>query len=138
MRGLLQQAGLERKVVVESAGTGDWHVGSLPDRRARTAAQKRGLDLVSRARQFVHGDWQRFDYVLAMDQANFEALAAAAPDHAARAKLCLFRSFDPAAPPGAEVPDPYHGGPEGFEHVLDLCEAAGAGLIEALRREHGL
>ncbi len=138
MRGLLRKAGLERKVVVESAGTGDWHVGALPDRRARAAAQQRGVDLVSRARQFVRADWQRLDYVLAMDQANFDALAEAAPDDAARAKLRLFRSFDPAAPPGAEVPDPYHGGPEGFEQVLDLCEAAGAGLVEALRREHGL
>ena len=138
MRGLLRKAGLEQKVVVESAGTGDWHLGALPDRRARAAAQQRGLDLVSRARQFVRADWQRLDYVLAMDQANFDALAEAAPDAEARAKLRLFRSFDPAAPPGAEVPDPYHGGPEGFEQVLDLCEAAGVGLIEALRREHGL
>jgi protein-tyrosine phosphatase len=56
----------------------------------------------------------------------------------ARAKLRLFRSFDPAAPPGAEVPDPYHGGAEGFEHVLDLCEAAAAGLLAHLQREHGL
>lgn len=138
VRGLLRKAGLEQKVVVESAGTGDWHVGALPDRRARAAAQLRGIDLVSRARQFVRADWQRLDYVLAMDQANFDALREAAPDEAARAKLRLFRSFDPAAPPGAEVPDPYYGGPEGFEHVLDLCEAAGVGLIEALRREHGL
>lgn len=138
MRALLRQAGLERTVVVESAGTGDWHVGALPDRRARAAAQQRGIELVSRARQFVGADWQRLDYVLAMDQANFAALAEAAPDAEARGKLRLFRSFDPAAPPGAEVPDPYHGGPEGFEEVLDLCEAAGVGLIEALRREHGL
>jgi protein-tyrosine phosphatase len=138
VRGLLRKAGLEQRVVVESAGTGDWHVGSLPDRRARAAAQQRGIDLVSRARQFTREDWQRLDYVLAMDQANLAALAEAAPDASARAKLRLFRSFDPAAPPGAEVPDPYHGGPESFEHVLDLCEAAGAGLIEALRHEHGL
>jgi protein-tyrosine phosphatase len=138
VRGLLRAAGLEEKVVVESAGTGDWHVGALPDRRARAAAQQRGIELGSHARQFEPADWQRFDYVLAMDQANLAALAEAAPDDEARAKLRLFRSFDPAAPPGAEVPDPYYGGPEGFEHVLDLCEAAGLGLIEALRREHGL
>ena len=75
MRGLLRKAGLEQKVVVESAGTGDWHLGALPDRRARAAAQQRGLDLVSRARQFVRADWQRLDYVLAMDQANFDAQA---------------------------------------------------------------
>ncbi|HEU4578928.1 MAG TPA: low molecular weight protein-tyrosine-phosphatase [Polyangiaceae bacterium] len=138
VQGLLQEAGLAGKVMVESAGTGDWHVGSLPDPRARAAAQRRGLELVSRARQFTPQDWQRFDHVLVMDQANFDDLAKLAPDDAARAKLRLFRSFDPAAAPGAEVPDPYHGGPTGFDHVLDLCEAAGKGLIEALRREHGL
>jgi len=137
-RALLLQAGLQDQVAVESAGTAGYHIGALPDPRARAAAQARGLELSSRARQFERQDWQRCDYVLAMDRANFDALAVSAPDAVARAKLRLFRSFDPAAPAGAEVPDPYHGGPEGFEHVLDLCEAAGAGLLAHLRREHGL
>ncbi len=138
VRHLLQQAGLDQHVSVESAGTADYHRGELPDRRSRAAARARGVDLSSRARQFTATDWQGLDYVLAMDRANFEALSALAPDAAARAKLRLFRDFDPASPAASEVPDPYHGGPEGFEHVLDLCEAAGRGLLEQLRREHGL
>jgi protein-tyrosine phosphatase len=138
VRQLLEQAGLAERVWVESAGTADYHRGELPDRRSRAAARSRGVELASRARQFTGADWQRLDHVLAMDRANFDALSALAPDAAARAKLRLFRDFDPASPKGAEVPDPYHGGPEGFEHVLDLCEAAGQGLLEHLRREHGL
>jgi protein-tyrosine phosphatase len=134
---MLERHGLSERVLVESAGTADYHVGALPDRRARAAAAQRGLKLESRARQFTLQDWQRLDYVLAMDQANLEALAASAPSASARARLHLFRSFDPAAPSGAEVPDPYYGGPEGFEHVLDLCEAAAEGLIARLRSEHG-
>ena len=137
-RALLREAGLQDEVAVESAGTAGYHIGALPDARARAAAQARGLELVSRARQFAPQDWLRCDYVLAMDRQNFEILAASAPDAVARAKLRLFRSFDPAAPEGAEVPDPYFGGPEGFEHVLDLCAAAGTGLLALLRREHGL
>jgi protein-tyrosine phosphatase len=137
-RGLLRKAGLEQKVTVESAGTAGYHSGALPDRRSRAAARARGLELSSRARQFAEQDWQRFDYVLAMDQENFNVLAASAPNAAAHAKLRLFRSFDPEAPPGAEVPDPYHGGAEGFEHVLDLCEAASAGLLAHLREQHAL
>jgi protein-tyrosine phosphatase len=124
--------------VVESAGTAGYHVGALPDARARAAAQARGLDLSSRARQFVPDDWDRFDYVLAMDQQNLDDLAKSAPDAKARAKSCLLRAFDASSPPGAAVPDPYHGGPEGFEQVLDLCEAACEGLLAHLRREHQL
>ena len=138
MRSLLARSGLDERVVVESAGTGGYHVGALPDRRARAAAQARGLDLSSRARQFRPDDWARCDYVLAMDQQNFDDLATSAPDSRAQAKLRLLRAFDPQSPPGAPVPDPYHGGPDGFEHVLDLCEAACEGLLAHLRREHSL
>lgn len=138
MRSLLVRAGLAEKVHVESAGTAAYHAGELPDRRSRAAAQARGVELSSRARQFTREDWERFDYVLAMDRANFEQLAKQAPDAAARAKLSLLLAFHPAAASGAEVPDPYHGGHAGFEEVLDLCEAACQGLLAQLRREHGL
>ena len=138
MRSVLKSAGLEPRVSVESAGTQGYHQGELPDRRSRAAARARGVELCSRARQFALADWQRLDYVLAMDRQNFEHLAASAPTAEARAKLRLFRDFDPAAPAGAEVPDPYYGGPEGFEHVLDLCQAAAQGLLQHLRREHRL
>ncbi|HKO92470.1 MAG TPA: low molecular weight protein-tyrosine-phosphatase [Polyangiaceae bacterium] len=138
LRSVLRSAGLEARVVVESAGTLGYHQGELPDRRSRAAARERGIELSSRARQFSPADWQRFDYVLAMDRQNLEHLAASAPNAAARAKLRLFRDFDPSAPAGAEVPDPYYGGPEGFEHVLDLCQAAAQGLLQHLQREHGV
>ena len=138
MRSVLESAGLASRVSVESAGTQGYHQGELPDRRSRAAARARGVELCSRARQFGLADWGRLDYVLAMDRQNFEHLAAGAPNAQARAKLRLFRDFDPAAPAGAEVPDPYYGGPEGFEHVLDLCQAAAQGLLQHLRRDRGL
>jgi low molecular weight protein-tyrosine phosphatase len=138
MRKLLRHSKLEAQVRVESAGTLGYHQGDPPDRRAQAAARARGVALTSRARQFAPADWKRFDYVVAMDQQNFEDLAASAPDAEARAKLWLLRAFDPTAPRGAVVPDPYHGGPDGFEQVLDLCEAACQGLVEHLRREHDL
>jgi protein-tyrosine phosphatase len=138
MRSLLEREGLEGKVAVESAGTADYHTGDLPDRRSRAAAKARGVLLESRAKQFVPADFERLDYVLAMDAENVRNLMQIAPDAAARAKIRRLRSFDPAAPPGAAVPDPYHGGAESFEEVLDLCEAACAGLLEHLRREHRL
>jgi len=138
MRRLLEHAGLGGQVVVESAGTAGYHTGDLPDRRSRAAARTRGIELSSRAQQFAADDWQRFDYVLCMDRQNFDDLAANAPEGAAQSKLKLLRSFDVDSPPGAGVPDPYYGGPDGFEHVLDLCEAACAGLILQIRREHGL
>lgn len=138
MRVLLEREQLDTRISVESAGTGNYHAGELPDRRARAAARARGVELRSRARQFARADWARCDYVLAMDRQNYDALAATAPNSEARAKLRLFRSFDPSAPPDAEIPDPYFGEDAGFEEVLDLCDAAGKGLIEHLRRAHGL
>jgi protein-tyrosine phosphatase len=138
MKHLIGREGLSERVAVESAGTADYHTGELPDRRARAAARARGIDLDSRARQFVPADFDRFDYVLAMDSENECNLKRLAPDARARAKLRLLRSFDPASPLGAPVPDPYYGGNDGFEQVLDLCEAACSGLIAHLRREHGL
>jgi protein-tyrosine phosphatase len=138
MRHLVEQAGLSHVIEVASAGTSDYHVGELPDRRSRAAAKRRGIDLSSRARQFTARDWQNFDYVLAMDAANARDLRAIAPDADALAKVLLLRSFDPASPPDAAVPDPYYGGDQGFEHVLDLCHAACAGFLRHLREEHSL
>lgn len=137
MRLAISRAGLTDRVTLDSAGTGGWHVGELPDPRTRAAAARRGIDLDHRGRQFRRNDFGRFDLVLAMDAANQRALLALAPDASARAKVRLFRSFDPAAPEGAEVPDPYYGGGDGFEEVLDICEAACAGLVTHLRAQLG-
>jgi protein-tyrosine phosphatase len=132
MRLALTRAGLADRVTIESAGTGGWHVGELPDPRTRAAAARRGIELDHLGRQFRRDDFALFDLVLAMDAANHRALVSIAPDDAARAKVRLFRSYDPDAPEGAEVPDPYYGGGDGFEQVLDICEAACAGLIAEL------
>jgi protein-tyrosine phosphatase len=138
MRHLVREAGLETAVRVDSAGTGSWHVGEAPDRRARAAGNRRGIEISGAARQFQRSDFARFDYVLAMDGANFDELAELAPNAGALEKLHLLRSFDPAAPKNAAVPDPYYGGPEGFDEVVELCIAACRPLLERIRQDHGL
>lgn len=138
MRHLLREAGLHEVVFVDSAGTAAYHAGEPPDARARAAARKRGIDLGGQARKFERRDWDRFDYVLAVDRENYDDLRAAAPGQELLTKLHLLRSFDPASPKHANVPDPYYGGDEGFDEVLDLCEAACRGLIDHLRRTHEL
>jgi len=137
MRHLVAQAGLSERAEIESAGTGDWHVGEPRDRRSREVGERRGIPLSGRARQFVPSDFARFDHVLAMDAKNLADLQAMAPDEAARGKVRLLRSYDPASPAGAEVPDPYYGGADGFDRVFDVCQAACAGLLEQVRRELG-
>ena len=132
------RAGLAERLVLDSAGTGDWHVGEPPDERASAAAARRGIVVDGAARQVKRADFERFDYVLAMDRTNERSLLRMATTDAARAKVRLFRSFDATAPDGAEVPDPYYGGDEGFDEVLDICERAALGFLEHLRREHGL
>ncbi len=134
MQRLVAEAGLSDRIEVDSAGTGAYHVGERPDRRSMAAARARGIELPGRARQFQALDFERFDYVLAADRRNLADLLALADGRQVR-HVALLRSFDPASAPGAEVPDPYHGGPGGFDEVLDLCEAACRGLLERIARE---
>ncbi|MFI6499413.1 low molecular weight protein-tyrosine-phosphatase [Nonomuraea typhae] len=120
-------------VVVESAGTGDWHVGGPMDQRAAETLAARGYDgSEHRARQFTREWFDRFDLVLAMDSVNLRALRKLAP---AGREVRLFRSFDPAAPADAEVPDPYYGGQDGFDEVLRQVKAASEGLAKHLAAE---
>ncbi|MBB3231608.1 low molecular weight protein-tyrosine-phosphatase [Halomonas stenophila] len=128
----LDEAGLAARVEVDSCGIGPWHVGKAPDPRARLAAAERGLDLSAlRARQLAADDFARFDYLLAMDQDNLAALEAQRPA-GSEAHMGLFLDF--AGLQGRAVPDPYYGGDQGFEEVLDLVEAASLGLVAAVRR----
>ena len=136
MRKLVEDAGLDEAITVDSAGTGGWHVGEEPDARSSTTAGRRGYSLDHRAWQFTARDFARFDLILAMDDANLRSLRAMAPDDGARGKLRLLRSFDPTAPRGAEVPDPYYGGQRGFDDVIDICERACRGVLEHLRADH--
>ncbi len=130
-RQQLQQAGLADLVDVDSAGTGPWHVGKPADSRASAAALQRGYDLSAlRGRQVSKADFERFDLILAMDHSNFADLKALQPANS-RAELDLYlRRYGLDED---EVPDPYYGGADGFEHVLDLLEQAGAQLINEVR-----
>jgi protein-tyrosine phosphatase len=138
MRHLVKEEGLGKRIEIDSAGTGDWHVGAPPDRRACAVGAVRGIPLSGAARQFTPADFARYDHVIAMDGSNRDDLLRMAPGPAERAKVRLLRSFDASAPPEADVPDPYYGGPRGFDEVFDICERACRGLLEHLRRAHGV
>ncbi len=132
-RRLVSDAKLEQSIAIDSAGTGSYHIGEPPDARARAAARRRGYELSGKARQFQRGDFATFDYVLAADEDNLRALQELAPSEEARDKVHLLREFDASAPAGAAVPDPYYGGPSGFDEVIDICERACRGLLENIR-----
>jgi protein-tyrosine phosphatase len=131
MRELVHEAGLEDSIELDSAGTGAWHVGSPPDARAVSAARARGITIEGFARQIRRDDFDDFDLILAMDRSNLRELRQLADGAAGRAKLSLLREFDPAGAgdQDLEVPDPYYGAAGGFDEVLDLVQAACAGLL---------
>ena len=126
------EAGLAKRISSDSAGTLDYHVGEPPDARAQLAASRRGYDLSTlRGRQVSHLDFADFDYVLAMDETNLQALMRLCPPQHTH-KLKLFMEFSPIAG-SREVPDPYYSGPKRFEQVLDMVEQAAQGLLRHLR-----
>lgn len=132
LRHRLAQAGLDSRVLVDSCGTGDWHVGKSPDSRAVAAASSRGIDLGGlKARQFRASDLEAFDYILAMDRQNLADLRDVWHQQGGTEPR-LFLDLLPDEPMD-EVPDPYFGGDEGFEQVLDLIEAASDALISEIR-----
>lgn len=131
-RALAERAGMQGHFEFDSAGTHSYHIGKAPDERTRQAAAKRGYDLSSlRARQVNEYDFVRFDHILAMDHDNLALLREACPE-AHLGKLRLFLSFA-CERDEIEVPDPYYGGPEGFEQVLDLIENAAGGVLAQLQ-----
>lgn len=132
-RQLVADADLERQIEVDSAGTAAWHIGKAPDPRTQQAAAERGYDLSAlRARQAISDDFNRYDYILAMDLSNLDNLKAIQPVES-KATLGLFLDYIPELG-RKEVPDPYYGGDEGFEQVLDLVEAAGHKLLVELQQ----
>jgi protein-tyrosine phosphatase len=137
MKHLVRQAELEHAFHIESAGTGDWHIGETRDRRSMATGAARGIPLSGRAQQFTAADFARFDHVVAMDTSNRDNLLKMASDDAARAKVSMLRAHEEGAH-AADVPDPYYGGAHGFEDVFDICQAACAGFLARLRREHRL
>ncbi|SCZ67786.1 low molecular weight protein-tyrosine-phosphatase [Thiohalomonas denitrificans] len=134
---LLEQEGLAEQVHVDSAGTHAYHIGEQPDPRSQDTARRRGIDIsTQRARKVCAEDFDEFDYVLAMDRGNYQMLADICPA-GSEEKLSMFLSFDTDLQE-IEVPDPYYGGPGGFERVFDLVEAAARGLLADIRKRHGV
>ena len=136
LENMIQTKGLSSSIKVDSAGTGDWHIGESPDQRATAAAAQRGYDISKQsARQVAQDDFARFDYVLAMDRTNLKDLRAKCP-LALRPKLQLLLHYGQAE--HESVPDPYYSGTDGFELVLDLVEDACSGLLEHIVVNHDL
>lgn len=136
-RRLVEEQGLGERIQIDSAGTHDYHVGKAPDQRSQKAAQRRGVDLSGlRARTVEPADFERFDWILVMDSANLDRVGSLQPDKS-KARLGLFLDFAPDLPE-REVPDPYYGDGDGFEHVLDLVERGSEGLLAEIRRTHSL
>ncbi|MFA6288268.1 MAG: low molecular weight protein-tyrosine-phosphatase [Opitutaceae bacterium] len=131
MRALAAKAGIADRVEIASAGTIGLHAGELPDARMRAAAARRGYELKSRARQITRADLDRYDLILAMDEENLRNVLALAATDEQRARVFRFVDFC-GKHADSSVPDPYYGGDEGFEHVLDLLEDGCGGLLRSL------
>ena len=130
-RRVAEDAGVANRFEIDSAGMGDWHIGQAPDTRAQAAAQNRGMDISGqRARQVTAADYRRFDLILAMDDSNYDELIGLAPKSELH-KVRLFLDYAPKTGT-RNVPDPFYGGSEGFDHALDLIEAAAQGLVASL------
>ncbi|HET9948424.1 MAG TPA: low molecular weight protein-tyrosine-phosphatase [Longimicrobiales bacterium] len=133
---LLDEAGLQDRFEVDSAGTGSWHVGERPDTRAQAVARRHGVELPGRARQVDTADLEVYDWVVAMDRENLHALEHLRGSARARARVVLLRDFDPEGE--GDVPDPYYGGEHGFERVFEIVSRSCRELLEHLIEEHGL
>ena len=128
---LVDEAGLSDDFVIDSAGTGAWHVGEQADPRMREAGRRRGMHVRSIARRVSTDDFDRFDHILAMDGSNLRALEVLAPS-THRATIRLFRDLDPEGP-GGDVPDPYYGASNGFDEVLDIVTRTARAWLDELR-----
>ena len=137
MNHLIKEAGLSDRITCDSAGTASYHIGRPPDRRMALAAKKRDIELLGEARQFARKDFENFDLILAMDRDNYRNILAL--DGAGKYKdkvrlMCEFcQKYDLK-----EVPDPYYGGPEGFDRVIDLLLDASEGLLEYVASQEKL
>ncbi len=134
-QALINEKSLENQIIIHSAGTGNWHVSASPDARMKATARKKGVQLTSRAQQIQAGDIRRFDLVLAMDRSNLEAMETLCSPEMAAKKLRLFRSFDPEADGDLDVPDPYYGGDDGFEHVFQIVHRTCPPILEYVKSQ---
>ncbi len=131
MNHLIEQKGFGDSIICDSAGTSSYHIGSLPDRRMMAAAKQRGLLMQGRARQFSEMDFDEFDLILAMDRDNYRSICSLDQGGKYRDKVKLMCDFC-SQYSEREVPDPYYGGSEGFNYVIDLLEDACQGLLQSI------
>ena len=136
MRHLVEIHGMQHDIKVDSAGIGSWHVGDLPDPRMRTLGKKHGYLFTSRARQFVVEDFDRYQLIVAMDQENVMDLKSKSRTPYDKAKIVCMADYLRHHPMHKTVPDPYYGGEQGFELVIDLLEDACQGLLESLMKKN--
>jgi protein-tyrosine phosphatase len=135
MRALVEREGLATRFEIDSAGTAGYHIGKGPDSRMVAAGRRRGLPMTGRARQAKPADFERYDWIFAMDRSNYEDLAALGRrSEASGARLVAFCELCESHAHD-EVPDPYYGGPEGFEEVLDLLEDGCAAFLRRWRTD---
>ena len=132
MKHLIEQAGLSDRIICDSAGTSSYHIGSPPDRRMTIAAKNRGIKLEGEARQFQKTDFEEFDLILAMDRENYRDILYLDRDGKYKDKVRLMCDFC-TRHNIKEVPDPYYGGPEGFDRVIDILLDACEGLLQSIR-----
>lgn len=138
LRQVLSEHGLDGKVLVDSCGTGGWHAGELPDPRSRAIGLANGIRLTHRARKIEPADLEKFDLVLAMDWNNFQNIQLMEGAHQHASKLRMFRYFDPDTRDGDEVPDPYDGDMQDFEHVFHICLRTSKALVEHILQSGGI
>ena len=130
-RHLVEEAGLAAEFEIDSAGTGSWHVGEAPDRRAESVARAHGISMRGRARQVTEDDLVEFDWVLAMDRSNLQDLEHLARGGSATARIELLRAYDPERD-ADDVPDPYYGGQSGFEDVFHIVRRSCGHLLASI------
>jgi protein-tyrosine phosphatase len=136
MRSLVAAQGRQDEFFLDSAGTGDWHVGQAPDRRAQAACRRAGIDISShRARRGRPEDFQKFDLILACDRENLRDLRAMMPEGSG-ARLAMLRDYSTETP-GADVPDPYYGGDAGFDETVQICLQACEQLLRQCQEKNG-
>ena len=131
MRHRVAEAGLSDAIEVESAGTGSWHVGDPPHHQIVEAGKRHGLEVTGRARRFGESDFDRFDVILVMDRSNQRDVLELAPSLEAKAKVRLFRTYDPGSEED-EVPDPYGGPDSGYDRTVEIVSRAARGFVDSL------
>lgn len=135
---LIKTKNLSEKFHIDSSGTGNYHIGDLPHINTRKIAQEKGIELTHRARQFSSADFNDFDYILAMDQTNYNDILSMAKTEEDKKKVYKFRYFEKNVPGEPDVPDPYFGGIDGFKNVQNIVYRAAQGFLEHVREVHKL